>query len=67
MSAVTDQTEVPEAGQTQTTGDLDDDDGGGLVSTCLHLPSITSKSGYISWIYRENSSNLFYMMYIVTA
>ncbi|CAE5985469.1 unnamed protein product [Arabidopsis arenosa] len=30
VSAVTDQTEVPEAGQTQTTGDLDDDDGGGL-------------------------------------
>ncbi|CAH2051516.1 unnamed protein product, partial [Thlaspi arvense] len=27
VSAVTDQTEVPEAGQMQTTGDLDDDDG----------------------------------------
>lgn len=47
MSAVTDQTEVPEAGQMQTTGDLDDDDGGGLVSSCLNLASITSKSGYI--------------------
>lgn len=43
MSAVTDQTEVPEAGQMQTTGDLDDDDGGGLVSSCLNLASITSK------------------------
>ncbi|KAL1188532.1 Nucleolin 1 [Cardamine amara subsp. amara] len=30
VSAVTDQTEVPEAGQAQTTGDLDDDDGGGM-------------------------------------
>ncbi|XP_019097026.1 PREDICTED: RNA-binding protein 39 [Camelina sativa] len=30
VSAVTDQTEVPDAGQTQATGDLDDDDGGGL-------------------------------------
>ncbi|KFK40079.1 hypothetical protein AALP_AA3G327700 [Arabis alpina] len=30
VSAVTDQTEVPEGGQMQTTGDLDDDDGAGL-------------------------------------
>lgn len=30
VSAVTDQPEVPEAGQTQPTGDLDDDDGGGM-------------------------------------
>ncbi|ESQ50823.1 hypothetical protein EUTSA_v10022624mg [Eutrema salsugineum] len=30
VSAVTDQTEVPEAGQSQNTGDLDDDDGAGL-------------------------------------
>lgn len=30
VSAVTDQTEVPDAGQAQNTGDLDDDDGAGL-------------------------------------
>lgn len=51
MSAVTDQTEVPDAGQAQNTGDLDDDDGAGLVSNFLNLANLSSKREHISWIY----------------
>ena len=51
MSAVTDQTEVPDAGQAQNTGDLDDDDGAGLVSNFLILltypPKENISHGYI--------------------
>lgn len=52
MSAVTDQTEVPDAGQMQDTSDLDDDDGQGLVSNFLMLANLASKREHISWIRR---------------
>lgn len=51
MSAVTDQTEVPDAGQAQNTGDLDDDDGAGLVSNFINLDNLSSKREHISWIF----------------